>query len=224
MQGHLHGHSNQYTTASWPHGVSTEHDASLPLALQAPLRLMTLLGPHIVPEKLSPSCLLDLELAAAPLCDTVRHSAGQPEYRSRVSFWAEFFKKSGESWPRSKALSAAFMVALGGGGHGHGHMELSQTMPPVADTVTSTTEGNSLWIMSPTIEHMGGWSGLPSHLLRYELETVREGGPTQVPGGDMIASDMTAGAGSSISNTYIEAGYGGDNSIRGSVPVKVERM
>ncbi|SCO79077.1 uncharacterized protein FRV6_03290 [Fusarium oxysporum] len=207
------------------HRVATEHDAQLPLVLQAPLRLMALLGSQLVPEKFSPSCLLDLEHAASPLCHAVLHGAGQPDYRSRVLFLAEFLKKSGEFWPRSKALSDVFMEALGRGGHEHGYMELSQAMSAVGDTPASTTERGSLWLRSPTVEHMGGWSGLPSYSLQCEPETgdVAWGGDlTQVPGGDMTASDITAGAGSSVSNVYVEAGCLGDKSAGGSVPVKVE--
>jgi hypothetical protein len=220
MQAHLYGHWDQHIAASLLHRVATEHDAQSPLVLQAPLRLMALLGSQLVPEKFSPSCLLDLEHAASPLCHAVLHGAGQPDYRSRVLFLAEFLKKSGEFWPRSKALSDVFMEALGRGGHEHGYMELSQAMSAVGDTPASTTEGGSLWLRSPTVEHMGGWSGLPSYSLQCEPETgdVAWGGDlTQVPGGD-----MTAGAGSSVSNVYVEAGCLGDKSAGGSVPVKVE--
>ncbi|EXL89286.1 hypothetical protein FOPG_00035 [Fusarium oxysporum f. sp. conglutinans race 2 54008] len=225
MQAHLYGRWDQHIAASLLHRVATEHDAQLPLVLQAPLRLMALLGSQLVPEKFSPSCLLYLEHAASPLCHAVLHGAGQPDYRSRVLFLAEFLKKSGEFWPRSKALSDVFMEALGRGGHEHGYMELSQAMSAVGDTPASTTEGGSLWFRSPTVEHMGGWSGLPSYSLQCEPETgdVAWGGNlTQVPGGDVTASDITAGAGSSVSNIYVEAGCLGDKSAGGSVPVKVE--
>ncbi|KAJ4063008.1 hypothetical protein NW756_000524 [Fusarium oxysporum] len=117
------------------------------------------------------------------------------------------------------------MEALGRGGHEHGYMELSQAMSAVGDTPASTTEGGSLWFRSPTVEHMGGWSGLPSYSLQCEPETgdVAWGeNLTQVPGGDVTASDITAGAGSSVSNIYVEAGCLGDKSAGGSVPVKVE--
>src|SRR6478735_4289314 len=105
MQAHLYGRWDQHIAASLLHRVATEHDAQLPLVLQAPLRLMALLGSQLVPEKFSPSCLLYLEHAASPLCHAVLHGAGQPDYKSRVLFLAEFLKKSGEFWPRSKALS-----------------------------------------------------------------------------------------------------------------------
>lgn len=95
MQAHLYGHWDQHIAASLLHRVATEHDAQSPLVLQAPLRLMALLGSQLVPEKFSPSCLLDLEHAASPLCHAVLHGAGQPDYRSRVLFLAEFLKKSG---------------------------------------------------------------------------------------------------------------------------------
>ncbi|KAL9574351.1 hypothetical protein ACKAV7_001505 [Fusarium commune] len=226
MQAHLYGHWDQHIAASLLHRVATEHDAPLPLVLRAPLRLMALLGSQLVPEKFSPSCLLDLEQAASPLCHAVLHGAGQPDYRSRVLFLAELLKKSVEFWPRSKELSDVFMEAMGGGGHEHGYMELSQAMSAVGDTPASTTEGESLWLKSPTVEHMGGWSGLPSYSLQCEPETgdVAWGGNlTQLPGGDMTASDITAGAGSSVSNIYTEAGCFGDESVGGSIPVKVEK-
>ncbi|KAF4953394.1 hypothetical protein FGADI_6031 [Fusarium gaditjirri] len=226
VQAHLYGHWDQHIPASLLHRVATENDAPLPLVLQASLRLMDLLGSQILPEKFSPSCLLDLEQAASSLCRAVLHAPGQPDYKSRVLFLAEFLKKSGEFWPRSKALSEVFMEALGGGGHEHGYIEPSQAMSAVGDTPVSTTGGESLWPRSPTVEHMGGWSGLPSYSLHSEPETgdaAWGGNLTQVPGGDMTAPDITAGAGISVSNIYIEEGCLGDNSAGDSVPVKVEK-
>ncbi|KAF4440029.1 c6 transcription factor [Fusarium acutatum] len=226
MQAHLYGHWDEHIAASLLHSVATEHDAPSPVVLQAPLRLMALLGSQLVPEKFSPSCLLDLEQAASPLCHAVLHGAGQPDYRSRFLFLAEFLKKSGEFWPRSKVLSDVFMEALGRGGHEHGYLELSQATSAVGDRPASTTEGESLWLRSPTLEHMGGWSGLPSYSLRCEPETsivAWAGNLTQAPGGDMTASDMPADTGSSVLNIYLEAGCSGDKSRGGSVPVKVEK-
>ncbi|KAF5988235.1 c6 transcription factor [Fusarium coicis] len=133
MQAHLYGHWDEHIAASLLHSVATGHGAPLPVILQAPLRLMALLGSQLVPEKFSPSCLLDLEQAASPLRDVVLHSAGQPDYRSRVLLLAEFLKKSGEFWPRSRVLSDFFMEALGRGGHEHGYMELSQATSAVGD-------------------------------------------------------------------------------------------
>ncbi|KAI1040528.1 hypothetical protein LB505_005709 [Fusarium chuoi] len=225
IQARLYGHWDGYIAASLLHSVATEHDAPSPLVLQAPLRLMALLGSQLVPEKFSPSCLPNLEQAASPLCHALLHGAGQPDYRSKVLYLTEFLKKSGEFWPRSKVLSDVFMEALGRGGYGHGYMELSQAMSAVGDRPASTTEGETLWLRSPTLEHMGGWSGLPSYPLQYEPETndvawVRN--LTQAPSGDMTASDITAGTGSS-SNIYMEAGYSDDRPAGGSVPVKVEK-
>ncbi|KAF5720292.1 c6 transcription factor [Fusarium mundagurra] len=221
MQAHLYGHWDEHIAASLLHSVATEHDAPPPVVLQAPLRLMALLGSHLVPEKFSPSCLLDLEQAASTLCHALLHGAGQPDYRSRVLFLAEFLKKSGEFWPRSKVLSDFFMEALGRGGHEHGYMELSQATSAVGDRPASTTEGEILWLRSPTLEHMGGWSGLPSYSLQCEPETSAvawAGNLTQAPGGD-----MTADTGSPVLNSYMEAGCSGDKSRGGSVPVKVEK-
>ncbi|KAF5629408.1 c6 transcription factor [Fusarium sp. NRRL 52700] len=225
MQAHLYGQCDEHIPASLLHRVSTEDDDPSPLVLQAPLRLVALLDSQLVPEKFSPSCLLDLEQAASPLCHSVLHGAGQPDYRSRVWFLAEFLKKSGEFWPRSKVLSDVFMVALGRG-HEHGYMELLQATSAASDRPVSTTEGESLWLMSPTLEHMGGWSGLPSYSLQCEPETsglAWAGNLTQTLGGDMAVPDTTAGAGSSVSNIYMEAGCSGDKLAGGSVPVKVEK-
>ncbi|PNP66761.1 hypothetical protein FNYG_13491 [Fusarium nygamai] len=151
MQAHLYGHWDEHIAASLLHSVATEHDAPPPVVLQAPLRLMALLGSQLVPEKFSPSCLLDLEQAASPLRHAVLHGAGQPDYRSRVLFLAEFLRKSGEFWPRSKVLSDFFMEALGRGGHEHGYMELSQATSAVGDRPAPATEGESLWLRSPTL-------------------------------------------------------------------------
>jgi hypothetical protein len=190
MQAHLYGHWDEHIAASLLHGVATGHGAPLPVILQAPLRLMALLGSQLVPEKFSPSCLLDLEQAASPLRDVVLHGAGQPDYRSRVLLLAEFLKKSGEFWPRSRVLSDFFMEALGRGGHEHGYMELSQATSAFGDRPAPVTEGDSLWLRSPTLEHMGGWSGLPSYSLQCEPETslvAWAGNLTPAPGGNMTA-------------------------------------
>ncbi|KAF5566107.1 c6 transcription factor [Fusarium napiforme] len=226
MQAHLYGHWDEHVAASLLHSVATGQGAPSPVVLQAPLRLMDLLGSQLVPEKFSPSCLLDLEQAASTLRYAVLHGAGQPDYRSRVLFLAEFLKKSGEFWPRSKVLSDFFMEALGRGGHEHGYMELSQATSAVGDRPAPAAEGESLWFRSPTLEHMGGWSGLPSYSLQCEPETsvvAWAGNLTPAPGGNMTAWDITADAGSSVSDTYMEAGCSDDKSRGGSVFVKVEK-
>jgi len=227
MQAHLYGHWDEHYAASLLHSVSTEHDAPPPLVLQAPLRLMALLGSQLVPEKFSPSCLLDLEQAASPLCHAVLHGTGQPDYRSRVLFLAEFLKKSGEFWPRSKALSGVFMKALGRSGQEHVYMELSQAMSAVGDRPTSSAEGESLWLRSPTLEHMGGWTGLSSYSLQCEPETsdvAWVGNLTEAPGEeDMTAPDMISETETSVSNIYMEAGCFDDKPVGGLVPVKVEK-
>ncbi|KAF5615177.1 hypothetical protein F25303_13845 [Fusarium sp. NRRL 25303] len=226
MQAHLYGHWDEHCAASLLHSAATEHDAQSPLALQAPLRLMALLGSQLVPEKFSPSCLLDLEQAASPLCHAALHGAGQPDYRSRVLYLAEFLKKSGEFWPRSKVLSDIFMETLGRGGREHVYMELSQAISAFGDRPTSTAEGDSLWLRSPTLEHMGGWSGLPSYSLQCEPETrdvAWVGNLTQAPGEDMTAPDISAETGSSLPNIYMQAGCFGDKPTGGLVPVKVEK-
>ncbi|KAF5686525.1 hypothetical protein FDENT_5789 [Fusarium denticulatum] len=226
MQAHLYGHWDEHIASSLLHSVATGHGAPPPVVLQAPLRLIALLGSQLVPEKFSPSCLLDLEQAASPLRHAVLHGAGQPDYRSGVLFLAEFLKKSGEFWPRSKVLSDFFMEALGRGGYGYGYMELSQATSAVGDRPTPTNEGESLWLRSPALEHMGGWSGLPSYSLQCEPETsvvAWAGNLTPAPGGNMTAWDTTADTGSSVSDVYMEAGCSDDKSRGGSVSVKVEK-
>ncbi|KAG5811122.1 hypothetical protein H9Q71_005054 [Fusarium xylarioides] len=226
MQAHFYGNWDEHIAASLLHSVAIEHDTPSPLVLQAPLRLMALLGSQLVPEKFSPSCLLDLEQAASPLCHAVLHGAGQPDYRSRVLFLAEFLKKSGEFWPRSKTLSNVFMEALGRGGHEHGYTGVSQATSAVGDRPGSTTEVESLWLRSPTLEHMRGWSGLPSYPLQCEPETsvvAWAGNLTQAPGGDMTVSDITADTRSSVLNIHMEAECSGDKSRGRSVPVKEEK-
>ncbi|KAF5635443.1 c6 transcription factor [Fusarium tjaetaba] len=226
MQAHLYGHWDEHVAAPLLHSVATGHGAPLPVVLQPTLRLMALLGSQLVPEKFSPSCLLDLEQAASTLRHAVLHGAGQPDYRSRVLFLAEFLKKSGEFWPRSKVLSDFFMEALGRGGYEHGYMELSQATSAVGYRPAPVTEGDSLWLRSRTLEHMGGWSGLPSYSLQCEPETsvvAWAGNLTPAPGGNMTAWDITADAGGSVSDTYMEEWCSDDKSRGGSVSVKVEK-
>ncbi|KAF4453475.1 hypothetical protein F53441_3860 [Fusarium austroafricanum] len=181
-------HSGLYAAAQSPYGVTTEPEVALPPVLQAPLRLVYLFR-SLLPEKVSPSCIPNLERTAKLLEYGSFFNEGQ--CRARLRFLAEVLRKSGEFWPRSKALSDEVYQTL----NRSGHMESPQSMVANSAAFVSSASGDSNWLMPPTMGPIGFWPEPTSQSVRDVpmLTTVMpwSGMIFQVPGGEMSPSGLT---------------------------------
>ncbi|KAG8351146.1 hypothetical protein FVEN_g10786 [Fusarium venenatum] len=133
-------HSNPYILRLHD-SVAEKFDPSLPPVLHAPLRLVSVLN-HFMAEKLSPSCVPELDQAAMLLKAKSCH-------KSKVDFFSSVLRKSSEYWSRSKMTLNYLEHAPMGAENGTLHAAQSRTMTAKVGVVTNIVPqaDNPYWIM-----------------------------------------------------------------------------
>jgi hypothetical protein len=223
------GQSTIYIPASLTqpsYNVTVETDTSLPPAVQAPLRLVSLFNPHLEPKRLSPACVPELEAAIIPLIDSsCPHNEGYQDYTAKASFLAQVLRKSGEFWLRPKVASESMYQRI--------QVTQARSIRPVStdtEVVASALsyEDEYFGFLSSMMGPVGGWS---DHTLQPIRNTPTATGFPSWPGMLSQAFGMdTMGAGVAAriigSYSHLESRAGGteDGSGTSSPHIKAERQ
>ncbi|KAF5001570.1 hypothetical protein FGRMN_876 [Fusarium graminum] len=153
------------------HDMVIETNTSLPLTVQTPLRLVSLFNSRLVPERLSPACIIELEWAAIPLVDSLCDNQGQQNYRDKTNFLAANLRKSGEFWPRSSEVLEKMHQRR----QELEKLKTLQHFTTVTEALSSTMSlvDSYSWSMPSAMGLVGGWPN-PTAQPMWNGQTQRE--------------------------------------------------
>ncbi|ESU05947.1 hypothetical protein FGSG_00725 [Fusarium graminearum PH-1] len=189
-------------------GVPVEFDPSLSSILQAaPLRLVSLFN-HVLPKKISPSCIPCLDRAARLLNE-------QSYYRHKVDFFSSILRKAGEHWSMSKRISEYLEQTPTGADNGTSHATQLPTLTANTSAVAYAVPqaDNPHGIPSTT----GYWSGVTPQSVRDMLHFMDW--PEQSFGGSSMPYVLPTTTAESFQSLDVDAGSSGEQSPH----VKTER-